>query len=113
MLRTPERLQEQFGIEAEAGRERDLPRVFSAYIGKSPPSVAQGDDDEVRANPERFEFLVMAYTMIASGALPEEGEEVGRCKSVRQVELAAMRGVRRETVTRAISKYAPLVECLY
>lgn len=107
-------MQEQFGIEAEAGRERDLPRVFSAYLGKSPPAiVAEGDDDEVRANPERFELQVMAYTMITSRALPEDGEEIGRCVAVRQSELAAMRGVRRETVTRTISRYAPLVECLY
>lgn len=108
MLRTPERLQHEFGIAPELGQERALPRFLIGYAGKCPSVVS--NDGEIRANPERFNFFLTQGVLIMANALPEEGQKISSTEAVRQDDLAAMCAVRRPTMTRRIDQYAALVE---
>lgn len=86
MLRTPEQLQHQFKIPAEAGRGRAIPRVLFAYAG-----------------PNKSQFLATTIAMIVRSALPEYGGKRSALRSVTQDELAAASGITRPSFTRRLS----------
>lgn len=90
MLKTPEHITRQFGIEATAGQDRAVPRILFAY-----------GDRRTKAR-----FLATTISLIMSGALPEEGQRRTWSRSVTQGELAAMCGIARETYTRRLSEFA-------
>jgi hypothetical protein len=89
MLRTPEHLQKKFGIPAEAGNGRAIPRVLLAYSG-----------------PRKKQFLATTISMIMGGALPEHGQKRRQYRLISQDDLARMCNLTRSTFTRRVSSFA-------
>lgn len=86
---TPELLRRSFGIPAEAGKCRDLPRVWMHYCGK-----------------RKAQFLATVYSMTMAAALPEEGQK-NWSHPVLQADLARQCGLAaRSTFTRRLSAVA-------
>lgn len=91
MLRTPEHLQQRYGIPADAGRMRAIPRVFLAM-----------------RNKRKSHALSVLFSLIVSGALPEHGQKRKQYRKIRQQDLAGMCGLAsRATYTRRVSRIAP------
>lgn len=87
---TPDRLQREFNIPAEAGRGRAVPRVLLAYRG-----------------PNKKELLSTVVPMIVHHALPEHGQRSAHTREVSQHELAAAAGLSsRSSFTRRLSLFA-------
>lgn len=83
-------MQRDYGIPADAGRGRAVPRLLFRY---------QGDD--------KFQFLATLICMTVHGALPELGGKERESRLVTQDEMAAGSGLTRPTFTRRLSRFAP------
>lgn len=96
MATTPETLQKRFGIPAELGAVA-VPRALHGFRGE-----AAGDQRTM---------LQTWYPMLMSGAIGAEGQHRAAIKGIRQgvtqQTMAGHAGVRRETITRRLSKLAP------
>lgn len=89
MLRTPEHLQKEFGIPADAGHGRAISRVILAYAGT-----------------HKKQFLGTIMPMVMAGALPEYGQKLRQYNEVTQDEMAKMAGLgSRSTFTRRVSLF--------
>lgn len=108
-LQTPDCLQRQFGIPAEAGRLRAVPRSPLAYDPPAPPRWASRprELDRRRRPPRKREWLGALIPLIMSEALPGDGDQRHwKPKPVTQQTLAAMAGISRPAFTRTLSRFA-------
>jgi hypothetical protein len=88
---------------------RDIPRILFAYKGR--PRDPIGADQRVRANPDKFNYLVSKISLIMLNGLPEAGQDRKTTRAVSQQDLAECAGLnRRETVTRRLGNFAEPVE---
>lgn len=93
MLKTPDTIRERFGIEPELGRGRAVPRVLFSYHG-----------------PAKAELLASLVALTIHGELPAWGDSRRGQREMPQHQLAAGAGVSRSTLTRRLSRFAPLVD---
>jgi hypothetical protein len=95
MATTPECLQKRFQMPVELGTMA-APRVWHGISGAR--------------KTDRRDFLMTAFTMLASGAIGAEGQHRGSVRGIRegvtQDEMAKYAGCRRETVTRRMRSVA-------
>jgi hypothetical protein len=84
-----EKLQQQFGVPADALKTRAVPRVIWSMCGK-----------------KKARWLALHFSMIVNGVLPDEGQRTKYRRDHRHEELAAATGLAsRATFTRWMSDY--------
>lgn len=96
-MKIPDKIAHEHEIPAEAKQGRAISRALLAYSG-----------------PEKTRFLNVTIAMIMAGALPEHGQKRNWRPPIdqqdRQSDLAGRLSIRRETLTRWLSKFATVDE---
>ena len=86
MAKTPHHLR-MLGVPEDCGPDRAVPRVIEGYVG-----------------PYKKEAMSLYFSKIFARALPEWNAPEIHFSEVTHARLAAMNGVRRETISRRIGK---------
>ena len=115
MLKTPEIITRQFGIEASAGEGRAIARVLLAFKGTRQRRKCKDCTEAGAADcthtviPGKAEFLSTVIPMVMKKVLPEFGGKRKFYRDVTQAAMGAAAGFKsRSTFTRRVSRFAAI-----